>query len=97
MSVILTRCMTWNNPLKPTATRVTHFVKGAKPAPRYGGLVPPIGPTLRAGLSAGACTQTFDSALARPINRLEPTSKSPSKLGSKLAAQPPAVAPVQLM
>jgi len=31
-----------NNPLKPTATRVTPFAEKAKPAPRYGGLVPPF-------------------------------------------------------
>jgi len=31
-----------NNSLKPTATRVTLFAEKAKPAPRYGGLVPPL-------------------------------------------------------
>ena len=31
-----------NNSLKPTVTRVTHFAEKAKPAPRYGGLVPPV-------------------------------------------------------
>gem|GEM_PF-4096777 len=31
-----------NKSLKPTATRVTLFAEKAKPAPRYGGLVPPL-------------------------------------------------------
>ncbi len=31
-----------NNSLKPTETCVTHFAEMAKPAPRYGGLVPPF-------------------------------------------------------
>ena len=31
-----------NNPLKPTATRVTLFAAKANSAPRYGGLVPPF-------------------------------------------------------
>jgi hypothetical protein len=30
----------YNNPLKPTVTRVTSFAEIAKPAPHYGGLVP---------------------------------------------------------
>jgi hypothetical protein len=31
-----------NKTLKPTVTRVTPFAKKAKPAPRYGGLIPPL-------------------------------------------------------
>ena len=31
-----------NKSLKPTVTRVTPFAEKAKPAPRYGGLVPPL-------------------------------------------------------
>jgi hypothetical protein len=31
-----------NKSLKPTLTRVTHLTAKAKPAPRYGGLVPPF-------------------------------------------------------
>ena len=31
-----------NKSLKPTVTRVTPFAKKANPAPRYGGLVPPL-------------------------------------------------------
>ena len=34
--------MTWNNSLKQTVTRVTHFAEIAKPSPRYGRLVPPF-------------------------------------------------------
>ena len=71
----------YNNSLKPTVTRVTPFAHKAKPAPRYGGLVPPIGPTLRAGLSfrrlyPSAC----QAAQAQPIMRIEPTRMRPSKL-----------------
>ena len=33
---------TQNKSLKPTVTHVTPFAKKAKPAPRYGGLVPPF-------------------------------------------------------
>ena len=32
----------YNNSLKPTVTRVTPFAEKAKPAPRYGSLVPPL-------------------------------------------------------
>jgi hypothetical protein len=32
----------YNNPLKPTVTRVTHFAEKAKTTPRYGGLAPPL-------------------------------------------------------
>jgi len=32
-----------NKSLKPTVTRVTPFAEKAKPAPLYGGLVPPLG------------------------------------------------------
>jgi hypothetical protein len=31
-----------NKSLKPTVTRVTPFAEKAKPAPLYGGLVPPL-------------------------------------------------------
>jgi len=31
-----------NKSLKPTVTHVTPFAKKANPAPRYGGLVPPL-------------------------------------------------------
>lgn len=31
-----------NKSHKPTVTRVTPFAEQAKPAPRYGGLVPPL-------------------------------------------------------
>ena len=34
--------LTWNKSLKQTVTRVTPFAAKAKPAPRYGGLVPPF-------------------------------------------------------
>ena len=34
----------YNKSLKPTVTRVMSFAKKAKPAPRYGGLVPPFYP-----------------------------------------------------
>lgn len=34
--------LTWNNSLKPTATRVTFFAAKAKLAPYYGGLIPPL-------------------------------------------------------
>ena len=32
----------YNKSVKPTVTHVTHFAEMAKPAPRYGGLVPPL-------------------------------------------------------
>jgi hypothetical protein len=35
--------MQQNKSLKPTVTRVTPFAEMAKPTPRYGGLVPPLG------------------------------------------------------
>ena len=34
--------MQQNKSLKPTVTRVTPFAANAKPAPRYGGSVPPF-------------------------------------------------------
>ena len=34
--------LTWNKSLKPTVTHVTLFAVKAKPAPPYGGLVPPL-------------------------------------------------------
>jgi len=34
--------MLHNKSLKPTVTHVTHFAEKAKPAPRYGSLVPPF-------------------------------------------------------
>jgi len=36
--------MRYNKSLKPTATRVTPFAEKSKPAPHYGGLVPPFYP-----------------------------------------------------
>ena len=33
---------TYNNSLKPTITRVTHFAQIAKLLPHYGGLIPPF-------------------------------------------------------
>jgi hypothetical protein len=32
----------WNKSPKPTAKRVTPFAAKAKPAPRYGGFIPPF-------------------------------------------------------
>jgi apolipoprotein N-acyltransferase len=56
-----------NKSLKPTATHVTPFAEKAKPAPRYGGLVPPLGPTLRAALTAGDCTHPLVSLRERSL------------------------------
>ena len=56
-----------NKSLKPTVTRDTPFAAEAKPAPRYGGLVPPLGPTLRAALTAGDCTHPLVSLRARSL------------------------------
>ena len=56
-----------------------------------GGLVPPIGPTLRAGLSGRRLyPSAVQSARARPITRMESTRMCLSKLGHHLAAHPPA-------
>ena len=37
------------------------------PAPRYGGLVPPLGPTLRAALTVGDCTHPLVSLRERSL------------------------------
>ena len=42
------KIMESNKPLKLTVTRVTLFAAKAKPAPRYGGLVPPFHALLQA-------------------------------------------------
>jgi hypothetical protein len=56
-----------NKSLKPTVTHVTPFAEKANPAPRYGGLVPPLGPTLRAALTAGDCTHPLVSLRERSL------------------------------
>ena len=70
----MTKC---NKSLKPTALRVARTLQSsyqkpglnsnAKCAPRYGSLIPPLGPTLRAALTAGGCTHPLVSLRERSL------------------------------
>ena len=57
----------YNKLLKPTDDVCHAFCGKANPAPRYGGLVPPLGPTLHAALTAGGCTHPLVSLRERSL------------------------------
>jgi hypothetical protein len=56
-----------NKSLKLTAHVCHTLCRKAKPAPYYGSLIPPLGPTLRAALTAGDCTHPLVSLRERSL------------------------------